>query len=92
MCEFHQRMAALRRPALLIRAARFGVQDYRRERDLKRLLGALPGPGPALARLMAEEATLEEERCLGEAGYDLRHHLDLLIAMMGEARLLPAEA
>lgn len=92
MCDYHKRMAALRRPGLLIRAARFGVQDYRRERDLKRLLGALPGPDRALARLMADEAALEEVRGSDEAGYDLRRHLDLLIAMMGEARLLPAEA
>ena len=29
--------SALRRPKILVRAARVGVRDYRRERDLKRI-------------------------------------------------------
>ncbi len=38
MTDFHTVLANLRRPRLLIRAARFGLQDYRRDRDLRRLL------------------------------------------------------
>ena len=48
-------LAALRRPKILIRAARAGVADYRRERDLKRLLrqrGA--APAQALTSLLDE--------------------------------------
>ncbi len=37
MTDFRLLLAELRRPRLLIRAARYGMQDYRRERDLKRL-------------------------------------------------------
>ncbi len=40
-------LRALRRPPLLIRAARIGLQDYRREVHLRRLLrdGPLPQSG-----------------------------------------------
>ncbi len=82
----------LRRPRLLIRAARIGSQDYRRERHLQRLLGygALPRPAAALLRLMEIEREMNEQRNGDEAGYSLTRHLDILIAMMGEAQLLRA--
>ena len=38
MTDFRTLLADLRRPRLLIRAARFGVADYKRERDLRRLI------------------------------------------------------
>jgi len=38
MTDFRIILANLRRPRLLIRAARFGLEDYRRDRDLSRLL------------------------------------------------------
>lgn len=83
---------ALRRPRLLIRAARIGARDYSRSRHLQRLMGygALPQPGPALLRLIEMENTLEEMRRNSDTGYSLTRHLDVLIAMMGEAQLLRA--
>lgn len=80
----------LRRPGLLIRAARLGAQDYSRDRHLQRLLGygALPRHAPALMRLIDIEDTLNDQRRNGDAGYSLPRHLDFLIAMMGEAQLL----
>jgi Family of unknown function (DUF6477) len=82
----------LRRPRLLIRAARFGAQDYSRKRHLQRLLGygGLPRHAPALMRLIELESALDEQRRNADAGYSLPRHLDLLIAMMGEAHLLRA--
>lgn len=82
----------LRRPRLLIRAARIGAQEYRRERHLQRLLGygALPRPAAALMRLMEIERSMNEQRNGDDAGYSLTRHLDILIAMMGEAQLLRA--
>lgn len=82
----------MRRPRLLIRAARIGALEYRRDRHLQRLLGygALPRPAVALMRLMEEERDLNDQRRNNEAGYTLPHHLDILIAMMGEAQLLRA--
>lgn len=80
----------LRRPRLLIRAARHGLCDYRRERDLRRLINAATPPSPeaAFARLHDAEEQAEETRRNGDAGYSLTRHVDLLIAMLAEARLL----
>lgn len=85
-------LSALRRPQLLIRAARFGQQDYNRSRHLQRILGygSLPGPAAALMRLMDLERGLNEQRRENDAGYSLTRHVDLMIAMMGEAQLLRA--
>ena len=83
---------ALRRPRLLIRAARIGAQEYCRDRHLRRLLGygALPRPAAALMRLIELERGQDEQRRDDDAGYSLTRHLDILIAMMGEAQLLRA--
>ena len=81
----------LRRPRLLIRAARAGVADYRRGRDLGRVMRTANAPAPdrALALLLAEEERMESTRRAGDASYSFLRHIELLIAMMGEARLLP---
>lgn len=85
-------LSNLRRPRLLIRAARIGAQDYDRKRHLQRLLGygGLPRPGAALMRLMEMEQDLDAMRREDNAGYSLQRHLDLLIAMMGEVQILQA--
>lgn len=82
--------AAMRRPSILIRAARHGLQDYNRSRDLKRLMheAAPPPPAEAVRRLMDAEATAEMRRQSGDAAYSLTRHVDLLIALMAELRLL----
>ena len=84
----------LRRPRLLIRAARIGAQDYSRDRHLRRLLGygTLPRPASALMRLIDIERELDSLRCGEDAGYSLSRHLDILIAMVGETQLLVASA
>ncbi len=81
---------ALRRPRLLIRAARFGLGDYNRTSCLKRLMRTVPLPSPtgAVNSLLAVEAELEEARCKGEASYSVARHIDVLIALISEARLL----
>ena len=91
MTDLIQMLSNIRRPRLLIRAARFGVDDYNRNRDLKRLtkLNAIPTPVCAVNNLMVEEARLEETRVTGEATYSVARHVEVLIALMGEARLLP---
>ena len=83
---------ALQRPRLMMRAARIGAQDYRRAAHLPRLLGygVLPRQGPALMKLMEMEALLEDQRLSSDAGYSLIRHLDVLIAMVAEARVLKA--
>ncbi|SHJ24704.1 hypothetical protein SAMN05444000_106124 [Shimia gijangensis] len=80
----------LRRPRLLIRAARHGVDEYQREQHLKRHLGygRLPKNGAALMQLVEKERAMNDQRRSGDAGYSIVHHVDILIAIMGEARLL----
>ncbi len=84
-------LANLRRPRLLIRAARHGMADYRRDRDLKRMIDAhgVTAAEVALPRLFRVEEQLERTRKNGDAGYSLGHHIEVLIAIMAEATLLP---
>jgi Family of unknown function (DUF6477) len=89
MTDLATLLGALRRPKILIRAARAGVRDYRRERDLKRLLRTPKAPQVAIGSLLAEEGRLEATRTSGEATYDLRRHVAVLTAILAEARLLP---
>lgn len=83
---------AVRRPPLLMRAARIGAEDYNRSVHLPRLLGygMQPRHGTALIKLMEIEADLNSQRTSGDAGYSLIKHVDVLIAMLGEARILRA--
>ncbi len=90
MTDLLSLLETLRRPRLLVEAARFGLEEYERKRFLPRLLRCPepPAPGAAIARLMQIEARLEERRTTGDAGYSIARHVDVLIALMGEARLL----
>ncbi len=92
MQDIMSKLSALRRPRLLIRAAKIGAQDYCREQHLQRILGygAIPGPGSALMRLMDLEREVDMSRRDNDAAYSLVQHLDLLIALMGEAQLFQA--
>ncbi|WP_428516178.1 DUF6477 family protein [Roseovarius sp.] len=82
----------LTRPRLLIKAARIGAAQYRRDIHLGRLLDIepLPDSGAALELLIEIEAALDEARRRRSAEYAVARHLDLLIAIMGEARLIRA--
>lgn len=84
-------LSELRRPRLLMQAARHGIQDYCRNRDLSRLTRshALQAPGEALSLLIREEQAVEDTRQRGDASYSIIRHIDLLIAILAEARLLP---
>ena len=89
MTDFRKVLADLRRPRLLIRAARFGLTDYRRERDLRRIVTPLATPERTLPHLVAEEDRMETSRQMGDAGYSIARHIEILIALMAEVRLLP---
>jgi uncharacterized protein DUF6477 len=92
MQDIQSILSTLHRPRLLIRAARAGALEYNRNRHLQRLLGygALPRTAPALLRLIELERGLNEKRTDDDAGYSLTRHLDVLIAIVGEAQLLRA--
>lgn len=84
----------LKRPRLLIRAARIGAQEYRRDVHLHRVLGygQLPRSGAALMKLIEVEAELDEKRRRNDAAYSVSRHVEVLVAMMGEAHLLRGPA
>lgn len=89
MTDFRTFLETLSRPRLLVRAARFGIGDYRRERDLRRLVDQPLNPARALPRLIDEEERLETCRREGRADYSVARHIEVLIALMAEVRLLP---
>lgn len=83
-------LARLRRPALLIEAARIGVMSYSRERTLRRHLGDLhdPDSDAALESLLEIEDELNQMRRNDYAGYSPARHVDVVIAILGEVRLM----
>jgi hypothetical protein len=93
MQDILSRVEGLKRPPLLVRAARFGLDDYNREGQLPRLLHTLAPPpraGEAILRLLDIEADLEERRIARAADYSVARHIEVIIALMAEARLLRA--
>ena len=94
MSDLADHVSALRRPRLLIRAAHHGLDAYDRRRHLGRLTrrSVLPSPGAALGVLIEAEDRMETARRDGEAGYSLSRHVELLIALLAEARLATAGA
>lgn len=92
MLDMLSALNTLRRPCLLIRAARFGLAEYRRSTHLPRVLGIgpLPRSGEALMLLMDLELDIEAQRNKRTAEYSAARHVDVLIAMMGEARIVRA--
>ncbi len=89
MIDPQEILKSLRRPRLLVRAARHGLSDYRRDRFLRRLLPGevVPQPGQALARLAEREAAMDQNRREGGATYSVARHIEILVALIEEARL-----
>jgi Family of unknown function (DUF6477) len=88
MSDFRKLLSEMRRPALLMRAARHGLSDYQRGRWLKRLALTETTPERTVAQLFSVEEHLEETRISGDASYSIAQHIDVLIALLGEASLL----
>lgn len=88
MSDCRTLLASLRRPRLLMRAARFGLAEYRRERDLRRYVAATASPEDTVSSLISVEARLEATRVAGDAAYSVARHIEVLIALLAEAQLL----
>ena len=89
MTDYRTTVQQLQRPKMLIHAARMGIADYRRERDLRRLGHISLPPEQALPHLLQAEERAEVKRRSGDLGYSPTQHIDLLIAVLAEIRLLP---
>ena len=85
-------LSAIHRPKILVRAAKIGMEWYKRERDLRRLTRGFstPAPAEAVSQLMEAEGLLEDARKSGDAAYDIHRHISVLTALLAEARLLPS--
>lgn len=92
MTDLLTMLAGLKRPKTLIRAARIGMREYRRETVLRRLLGFghPTETTPLLFALMEIEAEMNEDRTGDAAGYSPMRHVEVMIALMSEAELLRA--
>ena len=82
----------LRRPKMLMRAAQIGVAEYKRVAHLPRLLGygRMPKQSEAILKLIEIEKNLKALRKAGESADNLLRHIDVMIAIVGEARDLCA--
>lgn len=83
-------LSDIRRPRLLIQAARVGSEQYERSLHLPRILGfgASRKGSSVLLCLIEMESELNRRRRDDDASYSISRHVDVLSAMMGEARLL----
>lgn len=92
MLDIQTRVTGLRRPELLVKAARFGLDDYNRNTHIRRVLRGEPPtkPAAALMQLLEIEAVLNDDRIKKQATYSVARHVDALIAIMAEAQTLRA--
>lgn len=93
MSDILSRLERLHRPQLLVEAARSGLRHYVRETHLGRALGralrtSAIAPAPTLAELLDIEDELDRQRRAREAAYSYLRHVEVLIALMAEARVL----
>ena len=88
MSDFCTILSQMRRPSILMRAVRFGLGEYQRGRLLKRLTPGDILPERTVPRLFETEARLEEIRQAGDAAYSVSDHIEVLVALIAESRLL----
>jgi hypothetical protein len=90
MHDLINRLSNLNRPRLLVRAARIGANDYQRDLHLSRALmhSGMPATSDAVSRLLEIEEEIDGMRRLDDAAYSIIRHIDVLIALIAEARTL----
>lgn len=84
-----QLLQSLNRPQLLVRAARVWLPDFNRERSMRRIFPGVtpPLPGRGFEALMAHENAIDAIRREGAASYSAARHIEVLVALIVEARL-----
>ena len=81
-------LSKLKRPAIIVKAARTGAAGYVRERDLSRVSDAPKLPGGRQAILMLLEKEEEMNQARGTHQYNVTKHVEIMIALLGEALLI----
>ncbi len=87
MLDIQRTIKDLRRPKLLVRAARLGADLYKRDRDLRPALGKEPSRRQTLGALLSAEGDMEAVRLLGNGTYSAEKHIRVLTALIAEARI-----
>ena len=89
MKDINSHINALKRPALLVRAARHGAETYNRQAHLNKYidLDPLPGPSVVLMQLFDIEKEINHARIHKNGTYTPSKHIDVLVAIMAEAQL-----
>lgn len=77
----------LKRPKLLVRAARLAAKHHDRKPVLRHLLGEDHSLGNPLEDLSQIEGELNVKRKTGDADYSIARHVTVLAALMHEAAL-----
>lgn len=92
MKDINSHINHLRRPALLVRAAKHGVDFYDRNTHLRKYIAQdpYPGPGAVLMKLFEIEREQNDARREKRGDYAPSEHVDVLVAIMGEAQLYRA--
>jgi uncharacterized protein DUF6477 len=85
MSDLRKTLNCLKRPRMLVGAARKGLTLYRRDRDLPRIAGG--GIGTPAQRLLEREDQLERTRREGDVTYSVARHIAVLTALLAEASL-----
>lgn len=83
------RLPDLKRPKLLVRAARLAAENIQRKPVLKRIFGDEDIPKNTVSNLAEIETELNEKRKTGDAEYSIACHVTVLAALMHEAALWP---
>lgn len=88
MTQISSRKNLLRRPAILVQAAKTCACDYRRGRTVARLVkGATPPNKQVIVEaLRDEEDRLEVKRQQADGSYNARQHVQVLAALIAEQR------
>ena len=84
-------LQSLNRPQLLVRAARVWLPEYNRERSMRRIFAGIapPLPGQGFDALVEQENAIDHLRRDGAAAYSAARHIEILVALIVEARLAP---
>ena len=77
MTQIAETLTRLHRPRLLIQAARHGAETLVKGRGRASML-----VGQSVQKLLHEEDELNAERENGDAGYSVRRHVTVLIALL----------
>ena len=83
-----QKLSTLKRPKVLNTAVRLGLSQYRRQKELSRILGfKFEGSNQELVNYLFQiEAAINEQRLQHDPFYRMAYHIDVLVALIYEVQ------